>query len=114
MQITGYEFGRIEIDGLPYTVDVIISLDGVRSPWWRKEGHSLHVEDFSAILPSEPSILVIGTGYYGRMQVPTETRAYLEKQGIELRISDTRKAVRAFNALQQDDARVVAALHLTC
>lgn len=48
--------------------------------------------------------------------IPSRRRpkAYLEKQGIELRISDTQKAVRAFNALQQDAARVVAALHLTC
>lgn len=114
MQITGYNFGRIEIDGQTYTADVIIAPDGVHSPWWRKEGHNLHLEDLSAILAEKPEILLVGTGYYGRMQVPAETRSYLEKQGMELHVSDTREAVRAFNALQRDVARVVAALHLTC
>jgi hypothetical protein len=114
MQITGYEFGRIEIDGLTYNADVIIAPDGIRSPWWRKEGHNLQLEDLSAILAAKPEVLLVGTGYYGRMKVPAEIRSYLEKQGMELRVSDTREAVRAFNALQQDAARVVAALHLTC
>jgi hypothetical protein len=114
MQITGYQFGRIEIDGLPYTADVIIAPDGVRSPWWRKEGHKLHVEDLSAILAAKPEVLLVGTGYYGRMQVPAQTRDYLQKQGMELRVLNTGEAVQAFNTLQQDTARVVAALHLTC
>lgn len=114
MQITGYDFGRIEIDGQTYTADVIIAPDGVRSPWWRKEGHNLHVDDLSAIIAAKPEVLLVGTGYYGRMQVPTETRSYLEKQGMVLRVLETREAVRAFNSLQQDAARVVAALHLTC
>lgn len=114
MQITAYEFGRIEIDGRAYDKDVIISPDRVLAPWWREEGHRLHIEDLADILPGRPEILVIGTGYYGRMQVPDETRAYLEKRGMEVRVSDTRDAVRAFNALGQGAARVVAALHLTC
>lgn len=114
MQITGYNFGHIEIDGQPYTADVIITPDGVLSPWWRKEGHTLGADDLSAILAARPDVLVVGTGFYGRMQVPAETRSYLEQQGMELHVSDTREAVQAFNALQRDLARVVAALHLTC
>ena len=114
MRITAYDFGRIEIDGRSYTSDVIIALDRVFSPWWRREGHSLHVEDLSEVFRAGPAILVVGTGYYGRMQVPEETLACLEHDGIEVRVSDTREAVRVFNTLGETTARVYAALHLTC
>ncbi len=57
---------------------------------------------------------VIGTGYYGRMQVPEETIESLRAAGVEVRIAKTSEAVAEFNLLQRDCARIVAALHLTC
>lgn len=48
------------------------------------------------------------------MSVPLETRAYLEKHGIEVHVPDMRSAVAEFNRLQKKYARLVAALHLTC
>ncbi len=57
---------------------------------------------------------MIGTGYYGHMQVPEETLASLRTAGVEVRVSKTSEAVAEFNRLQKDDARIVAAPHLTC
>ena len=114
MKITGYEFGKITIDGKTYTSDVIIAPDRVFDAWWRKQGHSLAIEDLEQALREKPQILVIGTGYYGRMQLPEETRQYLQDQGIALREAKTRDAVLEFNELQKEYARIVAALHLTC
>ena len=39
---------------------------------------------------------------------------YLEAQGIRVRAARTRQAVQDFNQLQDQQTRVVAALHLTC
>ncbi|NIP73183.1 MAG: hypothetical protein GWO16_09230 [Gammaproteobacteria bacterium] len=114
MQIERYEFGRIEIGGNAYTSDVIVSAQRVADHWWRKEGHRLAVDDLDAVLAEGPDVVVVGTGYYGRMSVPEQTRAYLAARGIELHAADTRSAVAAFNRLQREAARVVAALHLTC
>jgi hypothetical protein len=112
--INSYNFGSICIDDHDYSADVIIFPERVTSPWWRAQGHNLTTDDLAEVLKSPPDILVIGTGYYGRMKVPRDTLRALQENGIELRVSDTRKAVEEFNRLQQRSAAVVAALHLTC
>ena len=114
MQISDYEFGRLAIAGKTYTADVIIAPEQVIDSWWRKEGHKLQIEDLDDIVNAKPDMLVIGTGYYGRMQVPPETKQYLEEQGINVVQAKTRDAVTEFNRLQKEYTRIVAALHLTC
>jgi hypothetical protein len=42
------------------------------------------------------------------------TKEFLTNKGIRVEIANTSEAVTRFNALQQDCARIVAALHLTC
>jgi hypothetical protein len=114
MEITRYRFGEIEIDGQTYTADVIITPERVVDTWWRKQGHNLAVADLAEIMAARPEILVVGTGYYGRMVIPGETRRYLQAQSVRLHEAHTREAVEAFNRLQRESARIVAALHLTC
>ena len=114
MEITRYRFGEIEIDGRTYTADVIITPERVVDTWWRKQGHNLAVADLAEIIAAKPEILVVGTGYYGRMTIPDETRRYLQAQSVRLREAHTRQAVEEFNRLQRESARIVAALHLTC
>lgn len=114
MKITRYQFGEIEIDGRSYGADVIIAPGRVIEPWWRQQGHNLAVADLAPIMAAAPEILIVGTGYYGRMAVPEETRRYLEAHGVALREARTADAVQQFNRLQRQPARVVAALHLTC
>lgn len=114
MGITRYRFGEIEIDGRTYTADVIITPQRVVDTWWRKQGHNLALADLAEIMAAKPDILVVGTGYYGRMAIPDETRRYLRAQRVSLHDAHTGEAVKAFNRLQRESARVVAALHLTC
>jgi len=114
MRILEYEFGKIAIENKTYTSDLIISPEQVIDSWWRKQGHNLDVTDLDDIVKAKPDMLIIGTGYYGRMQVPDETRQYLQEQGIKVRLAKTGDAVAEFNALQKECARIVAALHLTC
>lgn len=114
MEITKYSFGKIEIGGQTYTADVIVTPERVVDGWWREEGHKLAVGDLAQIVAAKPEILVVGTGYYGRMAIPEETRRYLRAQRLDLHDARTTDAVAEFNRLQRESARVVAALHLTC
>jgi hypothetical protein len=114
MEIEHYSFGRIRIDGLAYDADLIVFPDHVQDHRWRRAGHRLAPEDLASVLADPPQVLVIGAGFYGRMQVPEGTRAALEGAGIALHIANTTEAVQAFNRLQRESARSVAALHLTC
>jgi hypothetical protein len=114
MTVDAYSFGEIRIGGERYTSDVIVWPGRVKSPWWRAEGHNLCPADLDDVLRAPPKVLVIGTGYYGRMRVPPETLSALQAQGIEVHVGKTSEAVAALNRLARECADVVAAFHLTC
>jgi hypothetical protein len=114
MRITAYEFGKIQIEGKTYSSDVIITPDRVHASWWRKEGHRLLIEDLDSVIDVKSEVLVVGTGYYGRMSIPDETRLCLQTRGIRLVDSPTDIAVKKFNSLLEDETHAAAALHLTC
>lgn len=113
MHIDDYGFGRIVINSNTYTSDVIVYPEMVTPSWWRKEGHSLQEIDLKDIVNAQPDTLVIGTGYYGAMQVPKSTTEFLKSKGIDCIIDKTGKAVEVFNS-QPRDRKVVGAFHLTC
>jgi len=107
-----YRFGRIEVDGVPYTEDIQVLPDGVRG-WWRREGHKVYPEDLREALDAEPELLIIGTGYWGRVQVTPEAEKLLREKGIELLALKTAEAVEAYNEYAPK-RRTCALLHLTC
>lgn len=111
--IDSYSFGQVVTNGRKYTSDVIVFPNRVRDNWWRKEGHSLHVEDIGEILQEKPEVLVVGTGSSGLVRIPEETRERIESEGIELIAEPTERACETFNRLSKSK-KVVAALHLTC
>jgi len=114
MKISDYQFGKLNIDGTSITSDVIVYRNKFEDHWWRKQGHVLRSEDIQNIVEYHPDILVVGTGYFGRMDIPKQTQDYLQQQGIRLVYARTSDAIKQFNELQQQCANVVAALHLTC
>ena len=113
MKIEEYGFGRIVIDGKGYEDDVIITADGVRPNWWRKDGHDVKLFDLADVLDPKPRLIIIGTGTSGMCSVSDEVRSYCNSQGIELVELPTPEAVVEYNELT-DKAGVLVALHLTC
>jgi hypothetical protein len=114
MHIDSYQFGKIVIDGVDYNNDLILLGDTVQSDWWRKQGHSLAAEDLETVLKAKPSVLVVGCGASGLMDVPDQTRQALKKHNIQIETFDSYKAVQKFNELSEAGVNVAAAMHLTC
>jgi hypothetical protein len=114
MQIEHYSFGKVLIDGKAYTKDLIIYPKMIEPNWWRQEGHLLHINDLKDVMKDRPEALIIGTGYYGAMTVPTETVDKLRQMGVEVVIQKTQDAVNYFNNIDKTKKKVIAALHLTC
>jgi hypothetical protein len=112
--IDGYSFGRIVIKGREYDHDVIVYPDRIKPNWWRKEGHRLYPEDLESVIDYKPEYLIIGCGASCRMDVPEETRKYLEDKGIKVIVLNTYEAYKKYNDMVKDGYKVVAALHLTC
>jgi hypothetical protein len=111
--IDEYGSGRIVIDGREYRGDVIILPTRVKADWWRQEGHRLHVADLDDVLAAAPDVLIVGTGSAGLMRIADEVRQRLSSEGIELLPDRTPRACDEYNR-RCGDARVAAALHLTC
>jgi len=111
--IHSYRFGQVVIDGKTHTKDLIILPDRVIESWWRRQGHTLVVEDLSEVLAAHPDLLVIGQGAHGRMKVTDLVRQSLEQAGIDLIAQATGPACETYTRLREQ-RRVAAALHLTC
>jgi hypothetical protein len=111
-RLEDYRFGRLVVDGQEETRDVIVLPHRVVRNWWRKDGHSLVMDDLEEVLHELPERLIVGTGASGEMQPEPDVLDRLRKEGIDVVVKRTDEAVRLFSEL--DPATTAAALHLTC
>jgi hypothetical protein len=107
-----YSFGRLIVDGREETRDVIVLPDRVVRNWWRRDGHSLVLDDLGEVMEDLPLRLVVGTGAQGRMRPDAQALQALEQRGIDVEVLPTEEAVRRYQEL--NPAETAAALHLTC
>ncbi len=115
MRIDEYHFGKLVVGGKPYDSDLMICGEDLHQKWWRKEGHSLCLEDLEWMLDRSPEILIIGKGSAGCMEVPIDVVEELRKRGIEVRVAKTEQAVELYNEMVQRETRKIGAtFHLTC
>ncbi|RKY39434.1 MAG: hypothetical protein DRP75_02175 [Candidatus Omnitrophota bacterium] len=114
MRIESYSFGLMVVEGRRYEQDLIIFPDRVKTNWWRKQGHSVCIEDLKEVREYKPEILIVGTGAYGLMQVEPSLKRELKNEGIEVIAWPTKEASEIFNKYIQEKRRVIGAFHLTC
>lgn len=91
---------------------MIVLPDRVVTDWWRREGHSLAMDDLDEVLDELPERLILGVGVYGRLHPDPAVIAELERRGTGVECLRTDEAVRRYAEL--DERRTAAALHLTC
>jgi hypothetical protein len=114
-RIQDYEFGRIVVDGREHSRDVIVLPDRVVGDWWRRDGHSLVIEDLDDVLDELPGRLVVGCGAHGRLHLHPSVIEALRERGVEVEALPTEEAVHRYEELRsRDPAGTAAALHLTC
>jgi len=113
--IDSYSFGKMTVNGKEYRKDLIILPDGtVLSPWQRKSGHKLVLEDLDPVLGSSAKILVIGTGKPGLMKPHATLVGDLQEKGITAMVMSSKRAAEKYNTLSEDSDGVAACFHLTC
>jgi hypothetical protein len=111
-RLQDYSFGRILVDGAEHDRDVIVLPGRVVANWWRRDGHSLALEDLREVEDELPEKLILGTGAHGQLRPPAAVLEELERRGIDVEVLRTGDAVRRYGEL--DERRTAAALHLTC
>lgn len=110
-------FGSIVVDGQRYDHDVVIE-DGRVRP--RDKGPSRMLKPAFGHTPLTPDedipwskpTLVIGSGYSGSLPVLPGLADQAEKQGVQLVVVPTSRAVELLD--KGDVAEVNAILHVTC
>jgi hypothetical protein len=110
--IEQYSFGRMVVDGTEHRHDLIVMPDRVLPDWWRKDGHSLAMEDLDEVIDDLPERLVLGCGADGRLKPDPAVVEALRRRGVEVEALPTAEAVERYSELDPD--RTAAAFHLTC
>ena len=111
-EIADYRFGHVVVDGTEHERDLIVLPDRVVADWWRRDGHSLAIEDLDDVIDELPERLLLGCGAYGRLKPDPAVIAALERRGVAVEALPTGDAVARYREL--DPSRTAAALHLTC
>ncbi|NXU03551.1 AAMDC protein, partial [Buphagus erythrorhynchus] len=70
--------------------------------------------DLEEIVKKGVRTLVIGRGMSEALQVPASTVDYLKKNGIDVLVLQTEKAVAEYNALAAQGVKVGGVFHSTC
>lgn len=119
--IEEYKFGSITVDGKIYNFDVEVRWTGAVLKWWRKEGHTIDIEDVERAVEQKPDTIILGTGAYGVCQVTDDCKKFIEEKGIKLIIDKTEEAVKTFNIILEESKeeegkqnQVIGLFHLTC
>jgi hypothetical protein len=111
-ELSAYSFGSLMVDGERHTRDLIVLPKRIVPDWWRREGHSLAMEDLDEVIDELPDRLILGCGHDGRLRPPQAVLEELRARGVEVEAMPTSEAVRRYGQL--DPERTAAALHLTC
>ncbi|MFL5908289.1 MAG: MTH938/NDUFAF3 family protein [Solirubrobacterales bacterium] len=111
-ELTDYSFGELTVDGERHTRDLIVLPDRVVPDWWRREGHSLAIEDLDQVIDELPGHLILGCGAHGQLHPPQAVLEQLRARGVDVEAMPTAEAVRRYGELNPE--RTAAALHLTC
>jgi hypothetical protein len=115
VRIDTYRFGRMVIDGTPYTKDLRIVRGAVLPAWWREAGsHVFAPEDLAEVIAAAPEVVVLGTGFFGLVEVREDALRAFAEAGAEVVTERTARAVATFNRLTSQGRKVSAAFHLTC
>lgn len=109
-------FGPTVYSGIPFpAVDVVVhanGLPGIRG----SKAHWVSVEEFDRLIGPRadawPDVVVIGTGYEGRVQV--EGGILIRGAGPGVELLPTPQAVWRYNELRAAGKRVAAIIHSTC
>ena len=112
--ITDFSFGRIVANGQIFNHDIKIVQSTLLPDWWRKNGHTVDIEDVEDILDDNPEILVIGQGQPGYMKISDALREHLAHRNVKLIEAPTAEAIETFNRLHKEGRRVAGGFHVGC
>ncbi|XP_041438645.1 mth938 domain-containing protein-like [Xenopus laevis] len=116
-EISHISWGSMKVGGQAYK-DCKVWPGGSRTWDWRETGTNHHPgvqpADLEEVVKKGVKTLVIGRGMTESLQVPAATLEYIKTQGVVALVFQTEKAVKEYNSLASQGARVGGVFHSTC
>ena len=116
-RITGFSWGRLNVDGDRSFRDAKLFPGGAREWNWRETGTAhdpgIQPADIEELLEHGADVVVLSKGVMERLQICPETLEMLKNRGVAAHVLQTEEAVRLYNELQRKQ-RVGGLFHSTC
>lgn len=119
--ITNLSWGEVEVTVEGETRryrDAKIWPGGAREWDWNETGTDhgvgIQVADLEEVVENGAEIVILSQGQNRRLQVQDAATRYLEEQGVDYHVEETRQAVEHFNALSREGKAVGGVFHSTC
>jgi hypothetical protein len=108
----------LEVEGHGTFKDAKLYPGGAREWDWGASGTThrpgIQPADVEELLDHGATVLVLGTGMYGRLLVSFETIRLLEAKGVALHQLRTGEAAELYNELLKTGERAAGLFHTTC
>lgn len=116
-RITGFSWGRLDVDGDRSFKDAKLFPGGAREWNWRETGTAhdpgIQPADVEELLEHGADVVVLSKGVMERLRICPETLDMLKNRGVAAHVLQTEEAVRLYNELQPKQ-RVGGLFHSTC
>jgi len=116
-RITGFSWGRLDVDGDRSFKDVKLFPGGAREWNWRETGTAhdpgIQPADVEELLEHGADVVVLSRGVMERLRICPGTLEMLKNRGVAAHVLRTEEAVRLYNELQRKH-RVGGLFHSTC
>ncbi|HBY64146.1 MAG TPA: hypothetical protein DEH78_30360 [Solibacterales bacterium] len=106
--VTAYGPGFVEINKVRHDGNLVVAPDRPLARWSATGFDALSEDDFAALLPLAPEVVLLGTGSRQRFPHPSLTHP-LTAARVGVEVMDTPAACRTYNILMAEGRRVVAA-----
>ncbi len=101
----------LTIGDTKYQRTIAITTETVLDSWTDKPVAELLPEDFTALLETDPTLIILGTGRRN-VFAPRDLVFAFARQNVGLEVMDTKAAARTFNVLAAEGRKVAAVLYL--
>ncbi len=117
-KITHLSWGSLEVEGQDGTFkDAKLYPGGAREWDWNETGTNhepgIQFADVEELLEHGATTVILGKGFYERLQVRRETLRELKERNVSVHVGQTEEAVRLYNQLSESEI-VGALIHSTC
>jgi glucokinase len=103
----------VTVDGVCYTEDIIIHVDGKVNKRSKVEDaesvspHQIDRKDVKSVCSGKPSIVIIGTGHCGGAALTEKAEEFLVRHGVSYDVLPTGEAVSIYNAIKGNKAALI-------